>query len=465
MTRLLCFLMGALGVFLLCAPVWAGTGCTVFKRTGWQSNNHIGFASSKGAYRDRELCGQPGYSQNGIYAYYVPENDPAFKWVIQDGYCPGTVYADADCDGYPDNEDTCANTSTGGASGVRVTYLSGGANPGCTQDQLSPAHCSDLTKNDGESGVDCGGECGDCETGCPAGYDLETRPSPSGTQLPYCVNNSSTKDADAAGNCPGAMLKKNDDPSKCVSWKVPTFGSPEYFDSLVGEPDGGASTFTPGSDPKQDPGASPAEPTSKTTTDIVEVDNGDGTSTTTTTTTTTTTNPDGTSSVSKTTHTSTKSNSTGKELSSTSNTTYTYNAPGPGGSGDDKDGDGLPDGYSAGSGSGGSGDGTGDGDPGAGGMVKGPEIGAEVNTEIVGRFQARLTSFLDAVKQAPVFGVVDGIASGPPTSNQSIAVLDTGSYGTIALDFGDWESVFTLLGWCLVGAALVRASRLVVANK
>lgn len=93
------------------------------------------------------------------------------------------------------------------------------------------------------------------------------------------------------------------------------------------------------------------------------------------------------------------------------------------------------------------------------------EFDSSVDENTGDRFSDRFSGFIERVKSAPIFDSLAGVFSGPPSSTLSVSVLSLGSWGDFNIDFSIFAHAFNGIGFCLVGASLYRAVRLVLANK
>ena len=102
------------------------------------------------------------------------------------------------CDGVPEGQPCTAEAGGGGSSSSSSSSGVGGA-----------AHCHDGVRDDGETAVDCGGECPPCADGkgCETGADCQSLSCPSHTCVPArcddMIKNGDETDVDCGGpSCP-----------------------------------------------------------------------------------------------------------------------------------------------------------------------------------------------------------------------------------------------------------------------
>jgi alpha-tubulin suppressor-like RCC1 family protein len=98
------------------------------------------------------------------------------------------------CDGVPEGQPCTAEAGGGGSSSSSSSSGVGGA-----------AHCHNGVRDDGETAVDCGGECPPCEDGkgCETGADCQSLSCPSHTCVPArcddMIKNGDETDVDCGG--------------------------------------------------------------------------------------------------------------------------------------------------------------------------------------------------------------------------------------------------------------------------
>lgn len=318
----------------------------------------------------------------------------------------------------------------------------------CPED-TEPAECDNGILDNGEDGVDCGGDCSaDCVSlqKCASDEKVETVVNVGTGEISYSC--SKTVATDSNSQCPSGFTRTTADNLVDGQWVTTT----ECYKEI-----GPAVEFTGSesladawdADPANVP-ASTSDGWSKKSLSVVKmnggetvVDNGDGT------------------------ETASFSWSKTDDKGNTTNGSASVNRPA---------------GSAAGTGFGSGGDGGPGIAPGYVGQIqedqeKDPEetpgnyafgdgtvASGELDDGVPGRVGAVFSGFVDSVKAAPVYAAFSSLTS-VPTSTNSVSGLSLGSWGAVDIDFSLFQSAFASLGWVLVGLALWRSYKLIVANK
>ena len=83
--------------------------------------------------------------------------------------------------------------------------------------EISPKHCSDNTKNDDETDVDCGGSCGACSEGKTCAKNSDCSTGECNEKTLKCVKKSCTQNADCKAMTDGTCYLADDNAGYCVS--------------------------------------------------------------------------------------------------------------------------------------------------------------------------------------------------------------------------------------------------------
>lgn len=290
-----------------------------------------------------------------------------------------------------------------------------------------PPECSNLTKDVGEIGIDCGGTCTAlCYNKCPDGTDFMLGVSGATTESADCVKQTLP---DTSGNCPTGYTFVADSAFQVNGQTYSGYCESRISAILATDPATYAGPIFPAEFQ-----AANSETTSSSTTETTN-DPVTNQSTVTTTTTTTTTTPGSDPVVTTITNTTIFSGPDGTgEIVGTSETANQQAPP-----------EENPQNYRFGS-------------PGV------DSLGA-VSAEGISRFGVRADAFVVALKNAPIFEPLNAVMAGPPSGGNSASVVSLGSYGEATFDLNDYSSALNIIGWFLVGGCLIRSARLVIANK
>ena len=308
--------------------------------------------------------------------------------------------------------------------------------------------CANSVKDDGETGIDCGGVCSDeCIKSCPTGEKLFKT---SGSSIYYCATVTSP---DSNGVCTSGIPNASGTECHKIDFSGLVTSDQDYLDSINNSTDSSDSPVSDGAYNYLD--SNPA--TSGTTTTTKTTTNPDGSTTTTKTVTTiksngstsvtttkTTTNTDGSTTVSK----STVNYDADGNITGTSSSSGTTDADGnseteSGSDGDEADGDGVV-----------AGDGA---------------VALEVSEDIdltYGSFGTAWDGFRDELATTTLVASVQAFTNAIPTqSTGPTYTLSFGQYGSHSINTNDYDNQLEIIGYALLIMSSFIGIRIILTGK
>ncbi len=89
----------------------------------------------------------------------------------------------------------------------------------------------------------------------------------------------------------------------------------------------------------------------------------------------------------------------------------------------------------------------------------------ELSDNATGQFGSRFTTFVDGIKNTPLFSLPDQVLFNIPNSTESIYTVDMGSYGTMDVDFANYATPLLILRAGFLLCFSFAALRIVVSKK